>query len=153
MRARVRDLLFFIFFVFSGFYAPAQSNSGTVSGTVTDPSGAVVSGASISIENPVSAYSRAASTDKAGHFQFTGLPFNPYHLSISGAGFSTSSQDVDVRSAVPVVIAVALKVGAAASTVTVEGGQDLVEKRFHISHRHRSGSFSQGTAGEPILIP
>jgi hypothetical protein len=72
-------------------------------------------------------------TDKTGRYQFTNLPLNPYHLTINATGFATSAQDVDVRSTVPVTISVALQVGAASSTVTVEGGEDLVENdsTFH----------------------
>src|SRR6201987_4271526 len=123
-------LVFLLSAVFSGLYA--QSNSGSVSGVVTDPSGAVVPGATVSIENPVSQYSRTATTDKAGHFQFPNLPFNPYHLSVVMSGFGTSVQDVDVSSVVPINLNIPLKVSAASSTVTVTG-EDLVENdpTFH----------------------
>jgi TonB-dependent Receptor Plug Domain len=63
------------------------------------------------------------------------VPFNPYHLVVTVAGFDSLSQDVDVRSTVPVNIPIALKVGSAASTsITVEAnGGDLVENEstFH----------------------
>jgi hypothetical protein len=114
-------------------FGQSAGNAGTIIGTVTDPSGAVVPGASVSIDNLVSAYSRTVVTDKTGRYQFTNLPLNPYHLTINATGFATSAQDVDVRSTVPVTISVALQVGAASSTVTVEGGEDLVENdsTFH----------------------
>src|ERR1700751_3889234 len=123
-------LVFLLSAVFSALYA--QSNSGLVSGVVTDPSGAVVPGATVSVQNPVSQYSRTATTDKAGHFQFPNLPFNPYHLSVVMSGFGTSVQDVDVSSVVPINLNIPLKVSAASSTVTVTG-EDLVENdpTFH----------------------
>ena len=65
----------------------AQSNSGSISGTVTDPSGAVVPGATVTVENPVSGYLRTAKTDSAGRYQFSNLPFNPYHLDGDGQRF------------------------------------------------------------------
>ena len=43
-----------------------------------------------------------AKTDGAGHYQFTNLPFNPYHLAVNAPGFSSFSLDVPVRSTVPV---------------------------------------------------
>ena len=104
----------------------AQSNAGTISGIVADGSGAVVPGATVTIENPVSGLSRTATTDASGHYQFTNLPFNPYHLSVTAAGFTAFSVDVPVRSSVPVSPAIALQVGGASTTVTVSGG-DLVE--------------------------
>jgi Carboxypeptidase regulatory-like domain/TonB-dependent Receptor Plug Domain len=103
-----------------------QSSSGTVTGTVTDPSGAVVPGAAVSIHNPVSQYERTATTDKAGHFQFSNIPFNPYHLTVTMTGFRSAVQDVDVASAVPVSANVVLTVGEATNTVVVTG-EDLVE--------------------------
>ena len=60
--------------------ANAQSNSGTISGTVTDPSGAVVPGASVEINNHVSGYKRTARTDASGQFRFYNIPFNPYRV-------------------------------------------------------------------------
>ena len=59
MRMPTRSILSFVLvFVFSAMFWPvqAQSNSGSISGTVTDPSGAVVPGATVTIENPVSGY-------------------------------------------------------------------------------------------------
>jgi len=138
MRTHVRGIVVFLCVVLTSIlpqslFGQSAGNAGTIIGTVTDPSGAVVPGASVSIDNLVSAYSRTVVTDKTGRYQFTNLPLNPYHLTINATGFATSAQDVDVRSTVPVTISVALQVGAASSTVTVEGGEDLVENdsTFH----------------------
>jgi hypothetical protein len=119
MRTPARSIFTFLFvFLFSALIlaAHAQSNSGTVSGVVTDPSGAVVPGATVMIQNPVSQYSRTATTDKSGHFQFPNLPFNPYHLTVAMSGFGTFVQDVDVSSVVPINLTVPLNVSAASST-------------------------------------
>jgi hypothetical protein len=104
----------------------AQTGSGTISGIVTDASGAVVPGATVSIENPVSGFSRTATTDAAGRYQFTNLPRNTYHLVANAAGFAPFSLDVEVHSTVAVTPTIALQVGGASTTVTVTGG-DLVE--------------------------
>ena len=111
----------------------AQSNSGIVSGTVTDPSGAVVPGATVNILNPVSQYSRAVKTDSGGHFTFPNVPYNPYHLSVSASGFASLDRDVNVNSSVPVSVNIRLQIGEASSTVTVTGSEDLVENdpTFH----------------------
>ena len=72
----------------------AQSgNSGTVHGSVADPSGAVIKGAVASIQNPVSQYSRATTTDDHGKFEFENVPFNNYHVTISAKGFQLNEQD------------------------------------------------------------
>jgi hypothetical protein len=126
------SLFLSIFFITTGLQAQSASNSGTIYGTITDPSGAVVAGASVSIENPVSQYSKQTKTDSSGRYQFTNVPFNPYHLTIIGAGFATASEDVDVRSFVPVTLKSGLKIGATATVVSVDAG-DLLENdsTFH----------------------
>src|ERR1700748_1605354 len=124
MRTPARSIFSFLFvFLFSALFSAlhAQANSGVVSGVVTDPSGAVVPGATVSIENPVSQYSRTAITDKAGYFQFPNLPFNPYHLTVSMTGFGSFVKDVDVTSIVPVSLNIAMKVSTTSTTVTVQG--------------------------------
>jgi hypothetical protein len=126
-RASFATLL--ISFLFS-FSAAAQSagNSGTIYGTVADPSGAVIPNALVSIENPVSGYKRQTSSDSTGHYQFNNLPLNPYHLAISAPSFSPSAQDVDVRSTVPITLTITLKPGAAITEVQVTtNGEDLIE--------------------------
>ncbi len=111
-----------------GSHAMAQTgNAGTISGTITDPSGGVVPNATVTIHNPVSQYRRSATTDTSGSFSFTNIPFNPYHLAVSVTGFAPFAQDVDVRSGVPITIKIVLKVAGSSTTITVEGGADLVE--------------------------
>ncbi len=130
MRMSSRSILFCLFvFLFSSasFTLHAQSNSGSLNGVVTDPSGAVIPGASVTIQNPVSAYTRTTTTDAAGHFRFTNLPFNPYHLTVTRTGFAAFVEDVHVDSILPVTSNIHLKIGAASDTVTVEGGADLIE--------------------------
>ncbi len=103
--------------------SPAQSvgNSGSVSGTVLDSSGAVVANATVEIHNPVSGFSRSASTDSAGKFGLNNVPFNPYHLSVTAQGFATYAQDLDLRSSVPLTLKISLQVAGSSTTVTVEG--------------------------------
>lgn len=101
-------------------------NSGSISGTVTDPSGAAIPGAAVSIQNPVSQYERATVTDGAGSFQFVNVPQDPYHMTASAEGFGAAVQDVEVRSGVPTAVSVKLRVAGTAETVTVTA-EDLVE--------------------------
>jgi len=107
--------------------AQSAASSGAISGTVTDSSGAVIPGATVTINNPVSQYTRVSSTDNTGHFQFPNIPFNTYHMTVTMPGFASTARAVDVRSVVAVNLNFALKVGGASSTVTVEAGGDLVE--------------------------
>jgi hypothetical protein len=124
-----------IIFLFSipGLRGQSAGSAGTIHGTVTDSSGAIVPGATVNIINPVSGLNRTTKSDTDGNYQFTNLPFNPYHLSVSMTGFAANSQDVDVRSTVPIVLKTALTVGAASTVVDVTAGGDLVESdsTFH----------------------
>ena len=109
-------------------------NSGSIEGVVKDPSGGVVVGATVEISNPVTGFQRQATTDADGNFKFSNIPFNPYHVAVAAAGFAPSTQDVDVRSAVPMTLAISLKLSSESTTVRVEAkGEDLVEKdpSFH----------------------
>src|SRR6201998_4735345 len=120
-------------FLHAGVLFAQSGNSGTINGVVKDPSGAVVAGAAVTIHNPVSGYDRSTTSDSTGGFTFSNIPLNPYHLSVEAAGFGAYAQDVHVRSSVPVPINVALTVAGSSSSVTVEGGGDLIENdsTFH----------------------
>ena len=109
--------------------AQALGTSGSVQGTVVDPTGAVVAGATVEIQNPVSGYVQSTTTNSSGEFAFSNVPFNPYHLTITQKGFQPAVQDVDVQSGVPVRLKVALQIASVATnvTVTTEAG-DLIEK-------------------------
>jgi hypothetical protein len=106
--------------------ASAQGGASIV-GTVTDPSGGVVVNAIVGIHNPVSGYERSTATDSSGNFSFPNVPFNPYHLSVTAKGFAPYAQDVDVRSFVPVEVKIGMQIAGTATSVTVEGGGDLLE--------------------------
>jgi hypothetical protein len=113
--------------------ANAQSgNSGSIEGVVKDPSGGVVAGATIEISYAVSGFHRETTTGSEGSFKFTNVPFNSYHMVVTAGGFASYSEDVDVRSGVPVAVQIGLKMGTAQTSVTVEA-KDLVENEstFH----------------------
>ena len=113
--------------------AQSAGNSASISGSVLDPTGAVVPNAIVEIHNPVSGFQRSTTTDSAGRFSLPNLPFNPYHLKITASGFAPFSQDVQPRSAVPISLEIKLKIAESSTQVTVEGGADLVENdpTFH----------------------
>ena len=124
-----------VVFALSVGVANAQSGggSGSISGTVVDPSGAVVPNATVELHQPVSGLDRTTVTDDKGNFAFSNVPFNPYHMTVTAAGFAQAAQDVDVRSLVATSVKVSLQVTGVSSTVTVEAGEDLVENdpTFH----------------------
>jgi hypothetical protein len=120
--------IFLTTFLTTGVWAQSTGNSGSISGSVVDPTGAVVPKAAVEIHNPVSGYARSTVTDAAGKFAFTNIPFNNYHLTVRAESFAAAMQDVEPRSAVPVSVAITLQVAASTTQVTVESeGGDLIE--------------------------
>src|SRR6266446_1476941 len=91
--------------------AKAQlGNSGSIEGVVKDASGGVIAGATVEISYPVSGFHRETTTGSDGGCRFTNVPFNTYHTVVTAAGFAPYTQDVDVRSGVPVTVQIGLKV-------------------------------------------
>jgi len=64
---------------------PQSISSGTVTGAVSDPSGALVSDAIVHLRNSVTGYEQSAKTDNAGVFRFNNVPQNPYQLTAKGS--------------------------------------------------------------------
>src|ERR1700723_3718773 len=115
-------------------YAQSGGSSGSISGTVLDPSGCVVANATVEIHNPVSGYAGATTTDSKGSFSFSNVPFNPYHMTVTAQGFAPYAQDVQIRSVVGATVKIGLHVTGSSTTVDVEAtGGDLVENdsTFH----------------------
>jgi len=131
------SVVFALGLVLSVAVAPANAqlgNAGSIEGVVKDSSGGVIPGAKVEISYSVSGYQRETTTGSDGSFRFTNVPFNTYHLVVTTSGFAPYTQDVDVRSSVPTGIQIALKLGTAATSITVEAnGGDLLEKdpSFH----------------------
>jgi hypothetical protein len=114
----------------SSHLALAQSlgNAGTIEGSVADPSGAAIPNATVTLRNAASGHSQSASTDARGAFRLTNIPPNPYHLTISAAGFSEFNQDVEIRNSIPFKINATLALAGAQTTVNVEAnGADILE--------------------------
>lgn len=107
--------------------AQATGNGGTVVGTVTDPSGASVAGAQVTITNAVTGYEQSTKTDPGGEFRLANIPPNQYHLSISSPGFTTYTQDIPLHSQLPIQVKAALALSGATETVEVSASADVVE--------------------------
>jgi hypothetical protein len=104
------------------------SSGGTIEGSVTDSTGAVIPDATVTILNRVSNYRQEIKSDATGAFRLTNIPPNQYHLEASAPNFATTQQDVEIRSTVPVSLKLMLAVAGATQSVTVEAtSTDLLE--------------------------
>jgi len=79
-------------------YASAQTTNGLITGAVTDPTGAFVPGAQISVTNQNTSLSRATATNNSGSYILPQLPPGLYKINVSKGGFSSVSRDnVELR--------------------------------------------------------
>lgn len=109
---------------------PAQSlgNAGTVTGTVMDPSGAAIAGATVAIHSPTTGYSQSVVTSADGAFRLVNIPPDPYHLEVTAPGFNVFSQDLNVRGSIPLQIKATLTLSGTRESITVESqGTAMVE--------------------------
>src|SRR5690349_4309147 len=81
--------------------ASAQTFRGTILGTISDPNGAVVAGATIRVKNTSTGLERTATTDSEGNYSVAELPIGPYEVRVEQPGFTTllvSNVTVEVAS-------------------------------------------------------
>src|SRR5580704_4481825 len=115
----------FLFLLAALIAAPAwaQTQLGTLFGTVTDTSGAVVPGAEVSVENVSTGLKREGRTDKTGEYQLVGLPTGRYALRVGKEGFQTEVREgTAVSPGAAIAINLSLVVGQLSDHVTIEAG-------------------------------
>ena len=130
-----RHIPVFLAVLLGVFFAPmasrvvlAQETTGSILGTVTDPSGAVIPGAQVVVTNLQTNNQRTTATTGAGLFYFTNLPIGDYDLKVSSQGFKQYVQSkihLDVNDKLNFHIA--LTVGAVSQAVTVTGAAPILQ--------------------------
>jgi hypothetical protein len=106
----------------------AQAGRGGISGTVTDPGGAVIPGAQVILLNHATGLTQHTVTSAAGLYTFVSLNPGIYQVTASQTGFASVSQDkVTVNVDEVTGVNITLRIGQATETVTVTEGVDLVE--------------------------
>src|SRR5882757_4587525 len=116
-------------------FVDAQAlNAGTVTGVVTDPNGAVVPNATVTIANSITGYTRTVNTNADGAFRFNDVPPNNYQLKASAPGFTSEQQSLTVRTSVPISIKIPLSVSTASETVTITSSTAEVLENTSTSH-------------------
>src|SRR4051812_10227130 len=95
---------------------------GTIVGTVTDQSGAVVAGAKVTVTDPATAQSREETTNAQGYYVVPSLKPAPYDVSVSAAGFGVANQKgITLQADQSATVNVTLSLGQTAETVLVTG--------------------------------
>jgi len=108
-------------------FGQSLGSAGTIGGKVTDPSGAPVANARVSLSNDLTLYRREAMTSGSGEFQFTNIPPNVYHFEVDATGFQNYHRDLTVRSVVPVSLDISLAIEAQSTLITVVAEAPLLE--------------------------
>ncbi|HEX6314224.1 MAG TPA: TonB-dependent receptor, partial [Gemmatimonadaceae bacterium] len=99
--------------------AAAQTTTSTIEGTVTDATGAVVSGAEVKVSGTTLAFERTATTGANGFYRVTALPAGNYTLAISAKGFGTRTADLELTLNRVVVFDVTLQIEGVEAVVEV----------------------------------
>src|SRR5215510_12259562 len=120
MRARI----FLVFLLLAAVTLSAQTFRGTILGTVTDPSGAVVAGAKVTVKNAGTGLERATETSGDGSYSLPELPIGTYTVTVSQTGFQTFvAKGVAVDVATERRVDAALKTGEVSTRVEVSADQ------------------------------
>src|SRR5437868_9086668 len=118
----MRQVAFVIALLLAAGSAFGQAGgTGSIQGTITDPSGALISGASVAATNLATGVRTSRKTTDAGFFVLSLLPAGVYSVTVTAVGFQTVTQPRVVVDALATVgLELKLQVGAATQSITVE---------------------------------
>ena len=121
-------LLSFILALMGSGRVLAQETTGSILGTVTDPSGAVIPGAKVVVTNRQTSNQQSTATTGAGLFNFPNLPIGDYNLKVSKEGFKQYVQsEVHLNVNDKLNFQVVLSVGAVTQAVTITGEAPILQ--------------------------
>jgi len=117
---RVSAIIFLL--VFSASIAKAQQTLGSINGTVTDSSGAVLGKVSVKVKNAATNLELSATTKDDGSYQLAALPIGKYSVTFSLAGFNNEEHsEILVQSGLTTTVNGSLRPGTVSATVEVTG--------------------------------
>lgn len=103
--------------------------SGTIQGTVTDKSAAVVTGAQVVAKSKATDLSRTTTTSDTGYYRFDLLPVGVYTVTVSKTGFATVAQTVEIMVEQVATINVELKTGSVSEVIEVTSEAPIVDQQ------------------------
>jgi len=120
-------MLFFFLLVAMGVTVYAQAPTGTISGTVTDESGAVVPNATVTITNKDTGFIRTVTTNAEGLYTAPSLPAGQYEVRAEMQGFRTTLRPAEVQVGGTTTVEMKMQVGQSKEVVTVESASAQIE--------------------------
>ena len=109
------------------FVAFPQTNTGTITGVLKDPSGAVVAGAKLHMQDTTTGLEVVVTTDGSGEYTSPPLRPDPYTVKVEAQGFRSEVSTLNLEISQRAVLNFNLQVGATSETVTVEAVAPLLE--------------------------
>jgi outer membrane receptor protein involved in Fe transport len=104
------------------------ANQGSVEGTITDPSGAVIPGATLTASNTATGVVQSTQSNADGYYRFIALPVGAYDLTINKSGFAAQTRKgIDVSVGGKIALDIKLGVSSTEQTVNVTEETPLVE--------------------------
>ncbi len=100
--------------------------TGNIQGTVSDPSGAAVAQAKVTLINVATQVSATTTTDASGSYRFLSLAPGSYKITVEASGFSKAESTVNLETNQNLNVPISLKVGTATEAVTVTAESPLV---------------------------
>ncbi|MGA7473588.1 MAG: carboxypeptidase regulatory-like domain-containing protein, partial [Candidatus Sulfotelmatobacter sp.] len=120
MRVRIGLLMVIMTFCVAAW----AQDTASITGTVTDASGAAIPNAQVAVSNAAMGISRTAATNGSGDFLFASLPIGSYDLTVTSTGFKKyEAKGVVLNVGEKARVNIALEVGAASTEIIVEGSQ------------------------------
>jgi hypothetical protein len=116
---RIRSYVLGLMILLAAAPLVAQTGSATVQGAVTDPSGAVVPAADVTLTHGQTAVVQKTKTNSAGLYVFPASPIGSYKLTVAAAGMETWEGQIVLQAGLAASVDVALRVGATSTQVTV----------------------------------
>jgi Carboxypeptidase regulatory-like domain/TonB dependent receptor len=126
-QSRLFHLLLLVALLSTSIFVMAQTDTARVIGTVTDPSGAVIPGASITITSLATANTKTIKADADGSFSMSALQPGKYHLEAKQTGFNTATADIVLEVSQVQQVPFRLKTGSTETVVNVTDEVPLVE--------------------------
>jgi hypothetical protein len=122
LRGKLAGLGLTLLLLWGGVAVQAQNATGAISGSVTDPNGAVIAGATVTATNKATGATRKLTTKEEGHFVFESMLPGEYEVKAEAQGFTPQLQALVVQVGNTVTLNFGLSVGTASQSIEVVGG-------------------------------
>jgi hypothetical protein len=127
-RSLIRFLAIASFIITSSFLAFGQGTTSTLSGTVSEATGAVLSGAKVVVKNTATGAEYKVNTGSSGTYSVPSLGAGTYTVTIEAQGFKKAVlQDVKIDAGIPATANIMMEIGVSSETVVVQGGAEVLQ--------------------------